>query len=40
MDCRLVGAKPLYKPYAGILLVGRLETNLNDILIDIYTFLF
>ena len=33
MACRLAGAKSLFEKKAGILLIGRLETNLSEILI-------
>ena len=40
MACRLVDAKPLSKPLAGILLIGPLGTNFSEILIEILTFSF
>ena len=38
MACRLVGAKPLSEPNAGIFLIGPLGTNVSEILIEIPTF--
>ena len=41
MACRLDGAKPLSEPInAGILLIGPLGPNFNEILIGIQTFSF
>ena len=37
MACRLAGAKPLYIWTIGILLIGTLGTNCNEILIEIHT---
>ena len=38
MACRLVGAKPLSEPNAGILSIRTLGTNFSEILIEIQTF--
>ena len=40
MACRLVGAKPLSEPNAGILLIWPLWTNFSDIFIRIQSFSF
>ena len=40
MACRLIGAKPLSEPIAGILLIGPLGTNFNELLIETQTFSF
>ena len=40
MAWRLFGAKPLSKHYAGLLLIGPLGTNFNEIFIKIQIFSF
>ena len=40
MACRLAGAKPLYEPNAGILLIRTLGINFSEILSEIRTFSF
>ena len=39
MACRLVGAKPLSEPNAGILVIRTLGTNFGENLIEIIRFL-
>ena len=38
MACRLVGAKPIFWTNAGILFIGTLGTNFNEISIEIHKF--
>ena len=38
MACHLVGANAIIWTNAGILLIGTLETNFNEILSEIHTF--
>ena len=38
MVCRLFGAKPLSNPNAGVLSIGKLESNFSEILIKIQNF--
>ena len=40
MACRLFGVKPSSEPNAGILLIGPLGANFNEILIEIHIFSF
>ena len=40
MACHLFSTKPLSEPMPGILLIGHLGNNFNEILIKIYTFSF